>query len=261
MRKDEDILRRLKRRLESARASVMLEFAFVAPLAIVVVCFAADFTRILRTEQQLEIATRVMADVESHKVAYGSDVKSPSMEAKNVGKHYLKGIAMVVNDTGNVKVKGGAKLTPNPLVSVVKDLDDMLKGKYFEDSPVINLLFKIVGLAANFLTFRTLDYVTNIPPRNREVYVTSTAVIPTLLPKFCYSWWGSMKRGQEYIGVGQFAPDRQNADSPAHAWSEDMDIVSDRRHRVYCHMPVIDTAPIAPETYVRRVRSWFKKWL
>ena len=261
MRKDEDILRSLKRRLESARASVMLEFALVAPLAIAVVCFAADFTRILRTEQQLEIATRVMADVESHMVAYGKDVVSPSSEAKHVGKYYLKDIAKVVDSTDNVKVKGGVKTTPNPFSIAISYIDQFLKGDFFEDSPILKLLCKIVGTIVNFLTFRTLDYLTNVAPRDREIYITSTAVIPTLLPTYCYSWWGAMHRKESSIGVGQFAPDRSNADAMATAWSSSMDIVSNRRHRVYCHMPVIDTAPIAPETYVRRVMSWFKKWL
>ena len=258
---EKNISKRLMRRLESARASVMLEFAIVAPLAITVVCFAADFTRILRTEQQLEIASRVMADVESHMVAYGGDVKSPGLEAKHVGKYYLKNIAKVVPDTDNVKVKGGAEVTRNPFSVAVKGLDSFFKGEYFDDSAVLKLLCKIVGSAVNFLTFRTIDYLTAVAPRDREVRITSTAVIPTLLPDFCYSWWGVLGKKGDYIGIGQFAPNRRNPDSPSSAWSESMDIVSDRRHRVYCHMPVIDTAPIAPETYVRHVMSWFSKWL
>ena len=45
MKSEDDILRRLKRRLRGARASVMLEFAFIAPLAMVTIVFAADITR------------------------------------------------------------------------------------------------------------------------------------------------------------------------------------------------------------------------
>ena len=70
-----------------------------------------------------------------------------------------------------------------------------------------------------------------------------------------------MERNQEWIGIGQFAPDRKSAGAMATAWSDSMNIVSNKRHRVYCHMPVIDTAPMAPETYIRHVMSWFKKWL
>lgn len=261
MEKDEDILKRLRRRLESARASVMLEFAVVAPLAIVVVCFAADFTRILRTEQQLEIATRVMADVESHMVLYEGDVESPSAQAKKVGKFYLSKIAKVVDTTDGVLVKGGVKTTPNPFSAGIAEIDKFLKGDCFPDSPVLKLLCKMLGSMVNFLTFRTFDYLTNVAPRDREIYVTSTAVIPTVLPKFCYAWWGSIGKNEDFIGVGQFAPDRKNAKKMATAWQEEMDIVFDKRHRVYCHMPVIDTAPIAPETYVRHIMSWFKKWL
>ena len=261
MNEEMKIIARLRRRLESARASVMLEFAVVAPLAIAVVCFAADFTRILRTEQQLEIATRVMADVECHMVAYEKDVKSPSAAAKKVGKYYLLKIANVVDDFQRVKVKGGVKTTPNPFSVGITYIDKFLKGNCFEDSPILKLLCKMLGSMVNFLTFRTFDYLTNVSPRDREIYITSTAVIPTLLPSFCYSWWGDMGKKESVIGVGQFAPDRKDANAMATAWADSMNIVSDRRHRVYCHMPVIDTAPIAPETYVRHIMSWFKKWL
>jgi len=266
MEKDDEILKRLKRRLESARGSVVLEFALVAPLAIAVICFAADFTRILRTEQQLEIASRVMADVESHMVDYDNDTTTPTSEAKYVGKYYLKEIAKVVKVVDGdindfVYVKGGVETTRNLLSVAIADLNDMLNGRFFDDSPILNLLFKIVGTVANFLTFRTLDYLTKIAPRDREVRVTTAAVIPTLLPTYCYSWWGTMSRKQALIGVGQFAPNRKKPDAMAHAWSDDMNIVSDKRHRVYCHMPVIDTAPIAPATYIRHVKSWFSKWL
>ena len=51
MNEERKMMGRIRRRIESARASVMLEFAFVAPLAVAVAVFAADFTRILRTEQ------------------------------------------------------------------------------------------------------------------------------------------------------------------------------------------------------------------
>ena len=89
MSEERKMLRRLVTRLKSARASVMLEFAFVAPLVAVTAIFAADFTRILRTEQQLEIATRLAADVESHMADYYGSGASPSSAAKNVGKEYL----------------------------------------------------------------------------------------------------------------------------------------------------------------------------
>ena len=79
-----DMLRRLRRRLESTRATVMLEFAFVAPLAVAVAVFAADFTRILRTEQQLEIASRLAADVEAHMADYYGNGKTPSSATKKM---------------------------------------------------------------------------------------------------------------------------------------------------------------------------------
>ena len=59
MTRDGFILRKLAGRLKSARASVMFEFALMTPFIVMLAAFAADFTRILRTEQQLEIAARL----------------------------------------------------------------------------------------------------------------------------------------------------------------------------------------------------------
>ena len=111
---EEKTLRCLRRRLGSARASVMLEFAFVAPLAVSLVVFAADFTRILRTEQQLEIATRLAADVEAHMADYYANGKSPGAAAKNVGKYYLADVAQGVDGGGDDYVKGGCSRVNNP---------------------------------------------------------------------------------------------------------------------------------------------------
>ena len=109
------MMKRLRRRLESTRATVMLEFAFVAPLAVAVAVFAADFTRILRTEQQLEIASRLAADVEAHMADYYGKGACPSSQAKSVAKYYLVDVAHVAKGVGDVYIKGSSNVIKNPI--------------------------------------------------------------------------------------------------------------------------------------------------
>jgi hypothetical protein len=49
----------------------------------------------------------------------------------------------------------------------------------------------------------------------------------------------------------------RNGGSAATAWS--LKINDKKRHRVYCYMPVMDSVPVAPETYVRKFKSWCAK--
>jgi hypothetical protein len=254
VKRDDDILRRLGRRLESARASVMLEFAFVAPLAVMVAVFAADFTRILRTEQQLEVATRLAADVEAHMANYYGDGKSPSREAKVVAKTYLVDVAQVANGVGDVYIKGGCSVIKNPVSYALDKVNQLLRGEAFsEDNVFLNLVGKILGGIMNFITFRTVDYITDIFPHDREVKVSTAVYIPTVLPAGSYSWLALAERGSGKIGVGQFDFDLEGGKATT-AWN--LKVNASRRHRVYCHMPVIDTVPTAPETYVRKFKSW-----
>ena len=257
---DRDILRRLKRRLESARATVMLEFAFIAPLAVSLIVFAADFSRILRTEQQLEIAARVMADVEEHMADYYGNGATPSSVTKQVGKFYLRDVAHIVSDTGDAKVKGDCTTVLNPISKIVAFLnsifgDDFCKSS--SDASVLSVLAKILGGLVNLVTFRTVKYITDVVPHDREVKVTCAVYIKTLLPKETYAFFSLPTRDKGKIGIGQFTPDLTSS-AFGTAWSQTLDPFS--RHRVYCHMPVIDSVPIAPETYVRKIKSFFAKY-
>ena len=96
--------RRVLRRLFGERATVMLEFAFVAPLAIIVAVYAADIMRILRTEQQLEIATRLAADVEAHMADYYAGGKTPGeVVVKNLrGKPIVEPDSVKISDMSAV---------------------------------------------------------------------------------------------------------------------------------------------------------------
>jgi len=266
MSEERKMLRRLVTRLKSARASVMLEFAFVAPLVAVTAIFAADFTRILRTEQQLEIATRLAADVEAHladyyaqKKAQGEeDAATPCSITKVVTKYYLVDVAHVAERIGDVYMKGSCAVIKNPISVAVNAINKFLAGETFSagsDSAgkiFVNLLGKILGGLMNFATFRTIKYLTDVVPHDREVKVAVATYIPTILPDKAYASLALPGRGGT-IGVASFAPDLTGG-AAATAWN--LKLEPNKRHRVYCYMPVVDSVPVAPETYVRKFKSW-----
>ena len=262
MKRDDDILRRLVRRLKSTRASVMLDFAFVAPFVTTVAIFSADFTNILRTEQQLEIAARLMADVEAHMADYHGKAKSPSSETKTIGKHYLRDYAQITPSIEDIYVKGSCDTVKNPISVAVAWIDKFFKGQVFSDEGgsvgkfFVNVLGKILGGIANFVSFRTIRYLTDVVPHDREVKVSCAAYIPTILPAAAYKTLSLPTRSADKIGVAQFTPDLEGKVA---AKAGDFKINAASRHRVYCYMPVVDSAPVAPETYVRVFKSWCSK--
>ncbi len=255
MKEEESILRRLKRRLASARASVMFEFALVAPLVVAVAVFAADFTRILRTEQQLEIASRLAADVEAHMADYYGSGACPSTAAKKVAKYYLVDVAHVANGVGDVYVKGSCNVVKNPISYAIAYVSDFLKGKGWgdNDNVFLKLIGKVLGGVMNFVTFRTVNYLTDVIPHDREVRISTAAYIPTIFPSSAYKWLALAEHSGGKIGVGQFEFDLEGGHA-ATAWN--LKINTSKRHRVYCFMPVMDSVPTAPETYVRKLKSW-----
>ena len=282
------ILARLKRRLLGERGAVMLEFAFVAPLVFMLMVFATDFTRILRTEQQLEIAARLAADIESHMATTDEDWTSPGAVTKLVAKSYLVDIARVAESTEHVYMKGDHMMVFNLVSEAVDGLVSLAtKGVSFNSDSkvavivenVLNLIAKVLGKVIDVLTFRTDRYITRIFPRDREIRVTMAAYIPTILPAAMYRSFGYGDHTDVmYLGAWQSAPNlvMSNHKTP---WlylgvnpieqgrsvmsfvtnqgnASDLVLVENLRHRVYCYMPVMDSAPIAPETYVRVFWTW-----
>ncbi len=254
---EEKIAKRLNRRLGGERATVMLEFAFMAPLVMMTTAFAADFTRILRTEQQLEIATRLAADVEAHKADYYSKAATPSSETKKVSKFYLVKVAQVAVHYEKVYLKGGYDTIKNPISFAVGKVNDFMNGKAFSDSNVfLNIIGKVLGGLMNFVTFRTVNYITDVIPHDKEIWVSSAAYIPTVLPPSAYKWLGIAGHQKGEIGIAQMTTDLEGGKA-ATAWN--LRLNPRKRHRVYCYMPVIDSVPLAPQTYVRIVKSWCAK--
>lgn len=251
---------RLKRRLCGERASVMLEFAFVAPLVVVVALYAADITRILRTEQQLEIAARLAADVESHMASFSGDAACPSRQAKKISKYYLCDIAGVAQRVEDVLIKGACQTVKNPVSVALAAIRNFFDGKAMEEaggsagSMFVNLLGKILGGIANFLTFRTDKYIVDVIPHDREVKISVAAYIPTVLPASVYGHFGMPEKDK--IGVAQMTPDLRGGKA-ATGWNLVID--KENRHRVYCYMPVLDSVPMPPVTYVRKFKQWCSK--
>ena len=132
----------------------MLEFAFVAPLVLIVAIYSADTMRILRTEQQLEIATRLAADVEAHMANYYGNGKTPSSATKNVAKRYLVDVAHVVENVGDVYIKGDSYVVKNLLSVAVDWINRFMKGQAFgDDNLFLKMIGKILGGIMNFVTF------------------------------------------------------------------------------------------------------------
>ena len=258
MDEEKAIMARLKRRLLGTRGTALLEFSFLAPLVVVVAVFAADFTRILRTEQQLEIASRLAADVEAHMADYYGSGACPSTAAKKVAKYYLVDVAHVADKVGDVYVKGRCSVIKNPVSYAIGYLSDFLKGKGWgdNDNTFLKLIGKILGGIMNFVTFRTVNYLTDVIPHDREVRISTAAYIPTILPPGSYEWLALADRSGGKIGVGQFDFDLEGGNA-ATAWN--LKVNTSKRHRVYCFMPVMDAVPTAPETYVRKFKSWCAK--
>ena len=258
MDEEKAIMARLKRRLLGTRGTALLEFSFLAPLVVVVAVFAADFTRILRTEQQLEIATRLAADVEAHMANYYGTTETPGTAAKAISKYYLQDVAHVAEDVDDVYVKGSVNVVKNPVSFAVAEISKFLDGQGIADSDnvFLKLVGKILGGLMNFVTFRTVRYVTDVIPHDREVRISTAAYVPTILPAGSYAWMGLPERKGGKIGVGQFEADLEGGNA-ATAWS--LKINESKRHRVYCFMPVVDSVPVAPETYVRKFKAWCAK--
>lgn len=276
MERDERIFARLKRRLESARGTVFLEFAMVAPLAMSLILFAYDFTTILYAEQQLDIASRAAADIESHMNHFGRDKNSadangkpgPCSQTKIMVKGYLQK-TLGLSNYKDIYIMGDAKPTPGAS-QIFEHIHRFLTGDIVSPKVPLNVVWKfLLKLLRGFLKIITLGtdvYLLDIPRGDLMVRMTCSAWVYTFLPRGMYSFWSAPKYVEEkYEGHPRvlLVPYRYRmSDEDAKAkfdWNSKPDLTE--RYRYYCVMPAHDTAPVAPNTFVRDVRSWFSKWV
>lgn len=293
MDEESKILARLKRRVAGTRGAVIAEFALVAPLIFSMAIFAMDFTRILRTEQQLEIAARLAADIESHMAVVGGGEVSPGAAAKSIPKQYLFHVAKVVDKTDYVYIKGDHMLVPNPVSQLITLVGGVLSGDYklyggdskvldFVVNTIVGGLLKVVGTFINLIMFQSNLYLTEICPHDCEVRETVAAYIPTLLPNGMYRSFALGRHTKPgVIGAWQSAPNLRTPEMPPSTFmglinimngqvvvdtilhlpkgADSLELDKTHRHRVYCYMPVIDSVPIPPKTYMRTFAIWARR--
>jgi len=260
------ILKRLLRRIRSPRGTAMLEFAMLAPLAIMLMCFAFDFTRILRVEQQLEIGSRAMADLESHWAKHSFDGGSksngayPSVKAKQIVKRYLAS-TMPGLAPGNFYCK--AKLDEMPgIPRLLTPILKILSGNPPDNLPaILQIIIKILGKALDIFTMKTQRYFTDIVPRDQILKVSFSAKMPTLLPRGVYNVLGfaspePVKYGTGLATISQLRQKPIEKAAPGKSGFEE-----NVRERYWCAMPMMDSAVQPPVTYGRQIKGAFQRYL
>ena len=263
LQSEQKILRRLRRRLNSSRASVYLEFALILPLAVMMFCFAADFTRILRAEQQLEIAQRCAVDIEIH-IKPDSKEKTPHQASKHPVKQYLMDFAKLTDAREHIYLKAEDFNNNGPFTVAVNIINKTLfNPDLFDDNLFWTLFVKFMKGIVNVLTFGSYEYFTNVVPRDRGLRVSCSAALPTLLPNGFYSYFSNRDKYNQWLMLAPFEPDMKHGGIPEPT-NKDFnastgiknELTDDYRHRAWVYMPILDTAPIAMESLVRDIRTW-----
>lgn len=260
MRSEEQtIIKRIWRRLKSAHGSAYAEFAFVAPLILALMCFAVDFMRILYCEQQIEIASRALCDIESHlkpeKRKNGGLAAYPGRPGKIVVRNYLaESLAKEgLNGPGNVYLKADVYKQTGIIHKIVNGIFDGIESLKKSESAFISLLGKFLSFALELITMRTERYLSEVIATDRVVKATASVRINTFIPKGVYDWFGD---GKGISSVAQYAP-RLGGGGAAYS----RDLKMNQRVRYYCHLPSLDTATVAPPTYIRKLSKLLRSWV
>lgn len=265
------LLERLARRLKSTRGTAYFEFAVFVPLILLTFLFAADFTRVLYAEQQVEIASRVLCDIECHlrpgardKSDKEKDVGSgcPGAPGKKVVRQYLaeslakEGIFVRSGDAGNsVYCKGSYYTQDGPIHSVVNEILGLIKGTKGTDIKFIDILLQVFGEIVHLLTLETFNYLEQVFPSDKVVKTSVSVLIKPFSPCSPYTLFG--RHDSEGVMLIPAAANRLDGTTAA----IDRKMYTDRRVRYYCHMPSLETMPLAPYTYVRQLTKIFKRWI
>lgn len=268
MNESRNILERLARRIESPRGSVFLEFGVIASFMLSTIVFGADFARTLYIEQQLEIANRVLADVESHMRPFHRDHGKadgsgcPASQGKLVCRRYLAEVlakdgfdGLGLTEAQNaVYCRASVYSQQGPVHVMVNGIVDGMKGMEMSDNPLIRILGKIFHGVLNLVTFRTFRYIEEIIPSDRGVKASvSVKVRPLVDPKI--GWFGK-RTANGYMMIGPYVPSLEDRTA-----AYDRKLLEDERERSFCCMPVMDTVPMAPVTYCRMMMKLFGRWV
>lgn len=263
-----NISARLLRRLGSPRGSVFLEFGVIASFLVSAFAFGVDFVRTLYVEQQLEIANRVLADVESHMRPFYRDAAGregsgcPASHGKLVCRHYLadalarEGFEGIGRDEAMNAVYCRAEVYSQggPVHVAINSIVGFMKKLEMSDTPIVAILGKVFHGAVNLFTFRTFRYIEEIVPSDRGVKASvSVKVRPLVDPKI--GWFGG-KTKNGYMMIGPYVPKKEGGVAVYNRKLSETE-----RERSACHMPVMDTVPMAPTTYCRMMMRLFGKWI
>ena len=241
--------RLLARRLRSTRATAYVEFAVMAPIFLFAILFAADFTRVLYVEQQVDIATRALCDVES-RLRPGAR-KCPGQPAKFVVRKYLaEALAkegLITRDgkrENAVYCKGDVSEQGGPLHYALNGIIGFFSGN--AENKFFSILGKVLGGVLDVVTLRTTRYVTEVFPTDKVVRTTVSVYVQPVFPGSAFTLFGRHTASRSML-IPAVAP-RGGASGT-------------ERVRYYCHMPSMDTAPLAPSTLVRKLTKVFGKWM
>lgn len=259
--REKALWRLLARRLRSARGTAYIEFAVMVPVFLFALLFAADFTRILYVEQQVEIATRALCDVESH-LRPGKPENCPGRPAKFVVRTYLaealakEGLVArnnkgeVLGDAGSraeregsVYCKGSVDKQSGPVHDVANGIIGFLEGQ--SGNKFLSLIGKALGKGVDFLTMGTVKYMTEVFPTDKVVKTSVSVLVRPVFPGHAFTTIGRRNTTSNTMLVVAAAPAGDG-----------------KRVRYYCHMPSMDTATVAPSTVIRqKISPIFGKWL
>lgn len=256
----------LGRRLKSSGGNAYFEFATVAPIALFVLFFAVDFLRILYCEQQLEIASRVLADCESHMIPKDVEhlkkypeitLDSPHSYGKMAVRQYLFDVLQKegLEKKGRIYCRGWVYDQEGLAQGVFRPILNFLNGEGDNLGPTLKLIGKIFKTALDIVTMGTHRYFTDILPTDRCVKTSVSVYVKPLVPKGVYTFFG--RRSSESMMLIVQASPKQSGGSAGF----NRDLEEDKRERYYCHMPLFDTHPLAIVTYARKLKQVFGRFL
>ena len=259
---------RLKRRLRSTRGTAYLEFCVFAPIILFTFLFAADFTRVLYVEQQVEIASRILCDIECHLRPGARDTNGvknsgcPGRPGKMVVRKYLsealakEGLFSNGGDpAGSVYCKGSYFNQVGPL----HKLHELITRVINHQEEIKNLFFRILatifGTFVKVITLGTVAYATDYVETDKVVKTSVSVLIQPVAPFADCRFFG------RYDDEGVMLIPAAAARLGGNVFNYNRPLSKTERLRYYWHMPSLDTLPLAPFTCVRRLTKVFGKWI
>lgn len=256
----------LGRRLKSSGGNAYLEFTVIVPFVLFLVFFAVDFMRILYCEQQIEIASRLLADCESHMIPQNVEKQnypdlpnyySPHSYGKMAVRQYLYDVLHKegLEKMGKVYCRGWIYAQKGLAQGIFNPILDFLNGQSKDIGPVVKIIGKIFKTVLDIVTMGTDRYFTDILPTDRCAMTSVSVIVKPLVPFGAYTCFGRHTNTKEMLIV-QAAPTLSGG-----AADFNRDLLDDKRERYYCHMPVMDTHPLAVVTYIRKIKQVLGRFL